>query len=188
MEVTQGFAGMVIQGQTYTDAKEVAAALTDACREIKSLDPVEIGSYRGFTMSASFSAFQHEVVLKGAMTHRAEIGVDARSNLIRIDTALEKMPQRLESVKVQLATLHQQQEATKGQVGKPFPREDELREKSARLAELDAMLNMDGAARPETAVAKSARPSVLGKLSRPLPPRPPKEPDRSKPKHRDTER
>lgn len=85
------------------------------------------------------------------------------------------MPQRLEAVKNQLDNLYRQQAAAKAEVGKPFPQEQELREKSARLAELDALLNMDGKGRsaPETVVDKSARPSVLDSLKRPVPPRNP---------------
>ena len=95
------------------------------------------------------------------------------TNLTRIDNALAQMPQRLEAVKNQLENLYQQQAAAKEEVGKPFPFEDDLRVKSARLVELDTLLNIDGKghAQPETVVAKSARPSVLDSLKRPMPPR-----------------
>jgi len=85
------------------------------------------------------------------------------------------MPQRLEAVKNQLDNLYQQQAAAKEEIGKPFPFEDDLRVKSARLVELDTLLNIDGKghAQPETVVAKSARPSVLDSLKRPVPPRSP---------------
>ena len=134
-----------------------------------------IGNYRGFAMSASFDAFRQEytLLLKGKMTHRASLGTDPRGNLTRIDNALAQMPQRLEAVKNQLDNLYQQQAAAKEEVGKPFPFEDDLRIKSARLVELDTLLNIDGKGRssPETVVAKSARPSVLEGLRRPVPPR-----------------
>ena len=134
-----------------------------------------IGSYRGFTMSVSVSLFKHKLALKGEMTHEAELSLDIRGNLVRIDHALEKMPDRLTAIKAQLDNLFAQQEAAKGEVGKPFPQEDELREKSARLAELDALLNIDGGhGSQEQTIVKCARPSVLDGLKRPAQPGPEK--------------
>ena len=170
-----GFAGMEVRGDVLTDKENAGAALLDACKEVKGSEPVPIGNYRGFAMSASFDAFRQEytLLLKGKMTHRASLGTDPRGNLTRIDNALAQMPQRLEAVKNQLDNLYQQQAAAKEEVGKPFPYEDDLRVKSARLVELDTLLNIDGKGRssPETVVAKSARPSVLEGLRRPVPPR-----------------
>ena len=181
-----GFAGMEVRDDTLTDKENAGAALLDACKEVKGADPVPVGSYRGFTMSVSFDAFRQEymLLLKGQMTHRATLGTDPRGNLTRIDNALSQMPQRLEAVKNQLDNLYQQQAAAKAEVGKPFPQEQELRDKSARLAELDVLLNMDGRSRPapETMLAKSSRPSVLEGLKRPVPRNPEK-----KPKHHEQE-
>ena len=172
-----GFAGMEIRGDTLTDKENAGAALLDACKEVKGSEPVQIGSYRGFTMSVEFSAWKQEytLLLKGQMTHRASLGTDPRGNLTRIDNALSQMPQRLEAAKAQLDNLYQQQAAAKEEVGKPFPYEDDLRVKSARLVELDTLLNLDGRGRsqPESVIAKSARPSVLDSLKRPVPPRSP---------------
>ena len=172
-----GFAGMEIRGDVLTDKENAGAALLDACKEVKTSDPVQIGSYRGYAMSVEFSAWKQEytLLLKGQMTHRATLGTDPRGNLTRIDNALAQMPQRLEAVKNQLENLYQQQAAAKEEVGKPFPFEDDLRVKSARLVELDTLLNIDGKGhtQPETVVAKSARPSVLDSLKRPVPPRSP---------------
>ena len=169
------FAGMEIRGDVLTDKENAGAALLDACKEVKTSDPVQIGSYRGFTMSVEFQAWKQEytLLLKGQMTHRATLGTDPRGNLTRIDNALAQMPQRLEAVKNQLENLYQQQAAAKEEVGKPFPFEGDLRVKSARLVELDTLLNIDGKghAQPETVVTKSARPSVLDSLKRPVPPR-----------------
>ena len=166
---------MEIRGDLLTDKENAGAALLDACKEVKTSDPVQIGSYRGYAMSVEFSAWKQEytLLLKGQMTHRATLGTDPRGNLTRIDNALAQMPQRLEAVKNQLENLYQQQAAAKEEVGKPFPFEDDLRGKSARLVELDTLLNIDGKghAQPETVVAKSARPSVLDSLKRPVPPR-----------------
>ena len=182
-----GFAGMEVRGDTLTDKENAGAALLDACKEVKGADPVPVGSYRGFTMSVSFDAFRQEymLLLKGQMTHRATLGTDPRGNLTRIDNALSQMPQRLEAVKNQLDNLYQQQAAAKAEVGKPFPQEQELRDKSARLAELDVLLNMDGRGRPapEAVLAKSSRPSVLEGLKRPVPPRC----SEKKPKHHEQE-
>ncbi len=140
-----------------------------------TFDGDRIRKYRGFAMSVSFDAFRQEYTLqlKGQMTHQATLGADPRGNLTRIDNALAQMPQRLESVKAQLDNLYQQQAAAKEEVGRPFPYEDELREKSARLTELDTLLNIDSKAPgpQETIVAKSTRPSVLEGLRRPMPPR-----------------
>ena len=181
-----GFAGMEVRGDTLTDKENAGAALLDACKEVKGSDPVPVGSYRGFAMSVEFNFFSKEytLLLKGQMTHRATLGTDPRGNLTRIDNALGQMPQRLEAVKNQLDNLYQQQAAAKAEVGKPFPQEQELRDKSARLAELDVLLNMDGRSRPapETMLAKSSRPSVLEGLKRPVPRNPEK-----KPKHHEQE-
>ena len=182
-----GFAGMEVRGDTLTDKENAGAALLDACKEVKGSDPVSVGSYRSFAMSVSFDAFRQEymLLLKGEMTHRTALGTDPRGNLTRIDNALAQMPQRLEAVKNQLDNLYQQQAAAKAEVGKPFAQEQELRDKSARLAELDVLLNIDGHKRPapEAVVAKSGRPSVLEGLKRPVPLRSPEK----KPKHHEQE-
>ena len=170
-----GFAGMEIRGDTLTDKENAGAALLDACKEVKGSEPVQIGSYRGFAMSVTFDAFQQEYVLllKGQMTHRVNLGKDPRGNLTRIDNGLTQMPQRLEAVKNQLDNLYQQQAAAKEEAAKPFPYEEELKTKNARLVELDTLLNLESGRRtaPEDILSKSARPSVLGSLKRPVPPR-----------------
>ena len=164
----EGFVGMEIRGDKLTDKENAGAALLDACKEVKGSDPAVIGSYRGFSMAVSFDSFSKEytLTLKGEMTHRVELGSDARGNLTRIENALDKMPERLNYVKAQLENLYNQQAAAKAEVGKPFPQEKELAEKTARLIELDMELNLDskGQAQPEQAIAKSSRPSVLDKL------------------------
>ena len=120
------------------------------------------------------------------MTHLVDLGEDILGNVVRMDNALEKMPERLMAVEVGIQTLQQQLIAAKAELGKPFPQEVELQEKSARLIELDAALNIDRGAPPtEQAVARSARPSVLDSLKRPLPPR---EKNDKQPKPRQPER
>ena len=164
----EGFVGMEIRGDRLTDKENAGAALLDTCKEVKGKDPVQIGSYRGFTMSVAFDSMwkTYTLTLKGRMTHRVELGSDARGNFVRIENALDKMPERLRSVQEQLENLYNQQAAAKAEVGKPFPQEQELAAKTARLIELDMELNLDGKGQPqpEQAIAKSARPSVLDRL------------------------
>ena len=164
----EGFVGMEIRGDRLTDKENAGAALLDTCKEVKGKDPVQIGSYRGFTMSVAFDSMwkTYTLTLKGQMTHRVELGSDTRGNLVRIENALDKMPERLRSVQEQLENLYNQQAAAKAEVGKPFPQEQELAAKTARLIELDMELNLDGKGQPqpEQAIAKSARPSVLDRL------------------------
>lgn len=170
-----GFAGMTVRGDVLTDKENAGAALLDALKEVKGLEPVPIGSYRGFKMSLTLEDFGKEYVLtlKGRMTHRVSLGKDARGNLTRIDNALAGMEQRLKNVENKLETLHAQVESAKSELGKPFPQEEELRVKSARLAELNIELNIDDrtpiermadAPEEERITAKSERPSVLQKL------------------------
>ena len=167
----EGFVGMEIRGDRLTDKENAGAALLDTCKEVKGKDPVQIGSYRGFTMSVAFDSMwkTYTLTLKGRMTHRVELGSDARGNLVRIENALDKMPESLRSVQEQLENLYNQQAAAKAEVGKPFPQEQELAAKTARLIELDMELNLDGKGQPqpEQAIAKSARPSILDRLKAP---------------------
>ena len=140
----EGFAGMEILGAAYTDKTDAGTALMDAIQDVTSEEPVTIGSYRGFGLSVKFTGFTHKLSLKGAIAYNVELGTDARGNLVRIDNALDKIPERLADYETTLANLLQQQEAAKSEINKPFQYEEELRVKSARLAELDAELNIGG--------------------------------------------
>ena len=137
-----GFAGMTIGAWSYSDRESAGEAILELCGDVKGTEPVEIGAYRGFTVYLAFSGFKHEVILKGAAVHRVELGEDARGNLIRMDNALSKMPQRLQETRETIEDLLRQCEAAKAELAKPFPQEEELRVKSARLAMLDAQLNI----------------------------------------------
>ena len=139
------------------------------------MEPVQIGCYRGFQMSLTLEDFGRDYVLtlKGKMTHRVSLGKDPRGNLTRIDNALNGMADRLTAVRDKLDSLYSQMETAKNELGKPFPQEEELRVKSARLAELNIALNIDDKtpleqmaeeAPPRAEIAKSAKPSVLQKL------------------------
>lgn len=144
------FAGMVINGMTYTDKEKAGTALIDACQDISSADPVEIGSYLGFSLSVKFSGFVHKIIIKGAVSYQVEMGDDIYGNITRINNALGKIEDQLGVYKTKLENLQQQMDAAKAEINKPFQFENELKEKSARLAELDAQLNI-GAPEPQTA-------------------------------------
>ena len=173
-----GFAGMEVKGDLLTDKDNAGAAILEAFKDAKGMEPVPIGSYRGFSMSLTVEDFGRDFILtlKGRMNHRVTLGKDARGNLTRIDNVLSAMPDRLQNVRNTLDALTAQMETAKAELGKPFPQEDELRIKSARLAELNAELNindrtpMEQMAEDAPAVqsAKAERSSVLAKLKAPL--------------------
>ena len=166
-----GFAGMEVKGDLLTDKDNAGAALLEAFKDAKGLEPVPIGSYRGFAMSLTIENFGKDFVLtlKGRMSHRVELGKDARGNLVRIDNALAQMPERYKTVQGRLENVQAQLATAKAELGKPFPQETELKEKSARLAELNAELNIDDRTPLEQAAENvvAKRPSVLGKLKVP---------------------
>ena len=169
-----GFAGMTVRGDVLTDKENAGAALVDAFKEVKGLESVPIGNYRGFQMSLTLEDFGRDYVLtlKGQMTHRVSLGKDPRGNLTRIENALNAISDRLTATRDKLESLYAQMETAKGELGKPFPQEEELRVKAARLAELNIELNIDDKTplealaeeAPQSAIAKSANRSVLQKL------------------------
>ena len=167
-----GFAGMTVKNDNLTDKDNAGAALLEAFKDVRGMEPVPIGTYRGFQMSLTLEDFGKDYVLtlKGQMTHRVTLGKDARGNLTRIDNVLNAMPDRLQNVRNTLDATTAQMEAAKAELGKPFPQEEELRVKSARLAELNAELNIDERTPVEQLAddaaisAKAERPSVLARL------------------------
>ena len=166
-----GFAGMEVKGDFLTDKDNAGAAILEAFKDAKGLEPVPIGSYRGFSMSLTVENFGKDFILtlKGRMSHRVELGKDAMGNLVRIDNALAQMPERYKTVQGRLENVQAQLATAKAELGKPFPQEAELKEKSARLAELNAELNIDDRTPMEQAAENvvAKRPSVLGKLKAP---------------------
>ena len=144
------FAGMVINGITYADKESAGTALIDACQDISSKEPVEIGSYVGFTMYVKFDGFEHKIIIKGIVSYQVEIGNDVYGNITRINNSLGKIDSQLAAYKAKHDNLQQQMDAAKIEINKPFQYETELAQKSARLAELDAQLNI-GAPEPQTA-------------------------------------
>ncbi len=169
--IADEFLPMEIHGKIYDD-KEIAGLAIIACtKEVTGKDIVPIGSYRGFDMSLYFDAFsnEHKIALKGDMSHTATLGQDPRGNLTRIDNLLQTMPKRLEGACTQLENLINQQANAEIEKDKPFLQEDELKEKSERLIQLDIELNLSdkGDDEIETTINdedKSTRPSVLESL------------------------
>ena len=164
----EGFAGMTIRGDFLTDKENAGAALIDAMKDAKFFMEAPIGSYRGFDMSLSVEDFgkKYVLTLKGKMSHKVELGKDPRGNLIRIDNVLDSITKRLNDTQLRLDNVKTQMENAKAELGKPFPQEEELKIKSARLTELNIALNMDKPEAPsaENAIAKSSRPSIMDKL------------------------
>ena len=137
---------MKIGNRTYTDKKEAGAALIDMCRSAKQPNmAVTIGEYQGFKMSVSFDSFfsKFTISLKGSLSQEVEIGADPLGNLQRLSNALEGMTGKMADVEQKLSNVEHQLETAKVEVTKPFAQEQELAEKLERLAELNALLNMD---------------------------------------------
>ena len=139
------FCGMTIKGMTYDEKKAAGERLVLACSELPNAEEKVIGSYRGFELSLRFDTFrsEYQAILKGQRRYPVALGTDPLGNIIRLDNSLNNFPERINSAENELATLHQQQAAAQIEVEKPFPQEEELAEKSARLAELNAQLDVD---------------------------------------------
>ena len=144
-QVQEGFCGMTIKGVTYDEKKTAGERLVLACSELPNAEEKVIGSYRGFELSLRFDTFrsEYQAILKGERRYPVALGTDPLGNIIRLDNSLNNFPERINSAENELATLHQQQAAAQIEVEKPFPQEEELAEKSARLAELNAQLDVD---------------------------------------------
>ena len=144
-QVQEGFCGMTIKGVTYDEKKTAGERLVLACSELPNAEEKVIGSYRGFELSLRFDTFrsEYQAILKGQRRYPVALGTDPLGNIIRLDNSLNNFPERINSAENELATLHQQQAAAQIEVEKPFPQEEELAKKSARLAELNAQLDVD---------------------------------------------
>ena len=137
---------MQVGGKPYTDKKEAGTAIIAMCKEIKGINAsADVGEYLGFKLNVTFDSFNNKFVMnvKGAMSHPMEVGTDPLGNITRINNALEAMPAQLEEAQTKLSNVEHQLETAKAEVDKPFPQEAELSEKLERLAELNALLNMD---------------------------------------------
>ena len=170
-QVQEGFCGMTIKGVTYDEKKTAGERLVLACSELPNAEEKVIGNYRGFELSLRFDTYrsEYQALLKGQRKYTVPLGTDPLGNIIRLDNSLNNFPERITSAENELATLHQQQAAAQIEVEKPFPQEEELAEKSARLAELNAQLDVDEKSHePEQDEEEqenvSRRPSVLAAL------------------------
>ena len=165
------FCGMAIKGVTYDEKKTAGERLVLACSELPNAEEKVIGSYRGFELSLRFDTFrtEYQALLKGQRKYTVPLGTDPLGNIIRLDNSLNNFPERITAAENELDTLHQQQAAAQIEVEKPFPQEEELAEKSARLAELNAQLDVDEKSHEpeqdeEEQEDEPRRPSVLAAL------------------------
>ena len=151
-----GFCPMEIEGAVYAEKKAAGSAILEACRAMKSPDPVPLGRYRGFAMELYFDPLSREykITLIGSLRHTATLGTDLYGNIQRLDNTLEILPSRLQNTQDHLSNTRRQLEEAKAAVDKPFPYEEDLTTKSTRLAELNALLDMD---RPENEIVDSDR-------------------------------
>ena len=140
-----GFSSMTIQGLTFTEKKGAGSAMLAECKVMTSPDPKVIGSYRGFDMELSFNTFEKQYVLTlvGGLKYPVPLGTDAIGNITRIDNRIADIPNVLSDAEARLENTNLQQKNAKKQAEKPFPQEEELKEKSQRLAEVNALLDMD---------------------------------------------
>ena len=140
-----GFSPMEVEGALYTDKKAAGSALLAACKAMTSPDTVQIGQYRGFTMELFFDVLSREykLSLKNYLSHFVSLGSDLYGNITRIDNVLDGMPDRMKDCELQLETVRSQLASARVEVEKPFPQEEELKTKSARLDELNILLNLD---------------------------------------------
>ena len=166
----EGFCGITIKGVAYDEKKTAGERLLLACSELPNSEEKVIGSYRGFELSLRFDTYhsEYQALLKGQRKYPVALGKDPLGCIIRLDNSLNNFPERISSAENELATLHQQQAAAQIEVEKPFPQEEELAEKSARLAELNAQLDVDekhdAPEQDKEEHGDSSRPSVLAAL------------------------
>ena len=170
------FSGMKVLGYSYAEKETAGAAILSACQNLKDMQTISLGQYRGFAMSLTLENFGKDYVLtlKGERSHQVLLGTDPRGNLLRIDHALEQIAERLSQEQSELENLERQREAAKIEAEKPFPQEAELQEKSARLIELDAALNMEAGPaaeaiceeEPAEPSEKTEKPSLQARLSK----------------------
>jgi len=140
-----GFSPLTLAGVTHADKKEAGAALLTMCQTMLSPEATQVGSYRGLTLELAFDTFAREyrLTMIGQLRHTVTLGTDVFGNLQRMDNALEGLPIKEQACREQLSNLQTQLETAKAEVQKPFPREAELNTKTARLEELNTLLNLD---------------------------------------------
>ena len=141
----EGIAPMILNGVTYAERENAGKAIIHACTHMNGAETIPVGSYRGFDMALAYDSKTNEfhMTLKGSLSHKAVLGADAGGNVTRIDNALEKIDERLESARSQLAHTSEQLENARTEMAAPFPKEAELAEKTRRLNELNVLLNLN---------------------------------------------
>lgn len=141
----KAFVGITVFDTDYTDKGDGGQAILDACKGMSSPEPIRLGSYRGFELELSFETYEHKykMTLRGARSYTINLGTDIHGNITRMDNALEDFPDRLSNAERDLENTRQQQSNARAELERPFTQENELKTKSARLAELDALLNLD---------------------------------------------
>ena len=137
------FVGMTVKGAFYSEKADAGNAILEACKAMTNPDPIPLGEYRGFTMELYFEAREYKVRLKGELGYPVTLGTDTFGNITRLDNALEGLPKRLEMNEMELDNIKKQFETAKVDVERPFPQEEELKTKTDRLNELNALLNVD---------------------------------------------
>jgi len=170
----ENFCGMTIKGMVYDDKKAAGERLLLARQEMPNADMMLLGTYRGFELNIRFDSFknEHQAVLRAELSYPVSLGDDARGNITRLDNAIDNFADRIADAENALQNLEQQKQAAEVEVAKPFAQEEELTEKSARLAELNALLNIDRdrsssqdtPEESEETEAPTTRPSVLAAL------------------------
>ena len=165
----ENFCGMTIKGMVFDEKKAAGERLMLACKEMPNADMMLLGTYRGFELNIRFDSFknEHQIVLRGELSYPVPLGDDPRGNIVRLDNAIGNFADRIADADAALDSLEQQKQAAEVEIAKPFAQEEELQTKSARLAELDALLNMEhqsSRTEPETEEKPDARPSVLAAL------------------------
>ncbi len=142
---TENFSIMVVEDVTYDEKKGAGSAILAACKAMTSPEPKVIGSYRGFNMELSFNSFEKEYVLTlvGSLRHSVSLGADIYGNITRLDNLISSMPDKLKACEERVGDTRVQLENAKAEVERPFPQEEELSQKMERLAELNALLDMD---------------------------------------------
>ena len=170
----ENFCGMTIKGMVYDDKKAAGERLLLARQEMPNADMMLLGTYRGFELNIRFDSFknEHQAVLRAELSYPVSLGDDARGNITRLDNAIDNFADRIADAENALQNLKQQKQAAEVEVAKPFAQEEELAEKSARLAELNALLNIDrdrsssqdAPEETEETETPATRPSVLAAL------------------------
>ena len=141
----EGFCGMEVEGKHYVEKEDAGKAIIDVCTKMTGSDAVLLGQYRGFSMVLAYDGMSNEyrITLKGTLSHTVTLGADVFGNITRLDNVLENLAGNLDAERAKLEEVKVQLENARTELATPFAREEELTEKTARLKELNILLNMD---------------------------------------------